>query len=173
MNRKRLAPPHKAAPPTRLLTGVLAALLTGLLLGASSAAADPVLPVPLLPESCSLALQPLEGLSLLAEGAAEIYQVSLTPSFPRTSIRIEASHLPAPSSIGPFDRYEGVAYAPDEISWRFPLAPAPEAEIPTWAGRIDEGSATRQQVRIEVRPYNSATNAAGPALLASSTEACR
>jgi hypothetical protein len=30
-----------------------------------------------------------------------------------------------PTSLGSFDKYEGFAQVPGEISWRFPLYPAP------------------------------------------------
>jgi hypothetical protein len=49
-------------------------------------------------------------------GVALVYKVKLTPSFPRTSISIHALYLPAPSSLGDYDRFEGFAFIPDEIS---------------------------------------------------------
>jgi hypothetical protein len=78
-----------------------------------------------------------------------------------------------PTSLGSFDKYEGFAQVPGEISWRFPLYPAPpEAEIPTWTGRIDDISGPLERASIQVRLSNSRTNALGPIVLENSMNKC-
>lgn len=90
------------------------------------------------PMPCSVTLEPVDKNLKNAKGVALIYKVQLNPpSAARTNISILAVHLPAPSSFGNYDSYEGFATKPGEISWRFKLYPTPEEESPSWAGRID------------------------------------
>src|SRR5690554_5712228 len=83
---------------------------------------------------CSMVLVPVDKTLANAKGSALVYKVKLTPSFPRTNISILAVHLPEPQSYGDYDSYEGFAFIPEEISWRFRLHPTPEQDSPTWAG---------------------------------------
>ncbi len=81
---------------------------------------------------CSMILEPIDKILTNAKGAAIVYKVQLAyPSFPRTNISVLAVHLPNPANYGDFDRYEGIAFIPGEISWRFRLYPTPEVDGPT------------------------------------------
>ncbi|UJF31445.1 hypothetical protein [Paenibacillus hexagrammi] len=122
---------------------------------------------------CSSVLEPVNAGYANAKGAALIYKVKLTPSFPRTSISIHATHLPTPSSIGEYDGFEGFAYIQNEISWRFKLYPTPEEDGPTWAGRFDDITANLANSKIEVRLSNSKTGQLGPAVLGSNFTNCK
>jgi hypothetical protein len=122
---------------------------------------------------CSLVLKPVDGGYPNAMGAALVYKVKLTPSFPRTSISIHALHLPKPSSFGDYDRFEGFAFIPNVISWRFPLYPTPETDGPTWAGRFDSITAKLENVQIQVRLSNTKTGKLGPVILANSINYCK
>jgi hypothetical protein len=117
---------------------------------------------------CSSVLEPENTGYANAKGVALVYKVKLTPSFPRTSISIHASHLPTPPSFGDYDGFEGFAFIQNEISWRFKLHPTPEEGGPTWAGRFDDITADLANSKIEVRLSNSKTGKLGPVLLASS-----
>ncbi len=121
---------------------------------------------------CSVILDPLNKADKNAKGVALVYKVRLTPSFPRTSISIHGIHLPEPSVLGNYDTYEGFAFIPNEISWRFKLYPSEEGS-PTWAGRIDDITAEMKGVQIQVRPSNSKTEKLGPPVLTNSSEACK
>ena len=69
---------------------------------------------------CSLTLEPVDKNLKNAKGVVLIYKVQLhPPSFARTNVSILLFHLPEPSSYGNYDSYEGIAFIPDEISWRF------------------------------------------------------
>jgi hypothetical protein len=81
---------------------------------------------------CSMVLEPIDKKLENAKSSALIYKVRLRePSFVRTNISILGVHLPEPSSFGNFDSYEGFAFKPREISWRFRLYPTPEIDSPT------------------------------------------
>jgi hypothetical protein len=95
------------------------------------------------------------------------------PSFARTNVSILAVHLPEPSSYGNYDSYEGFAFIPDEISWRFRLYPTQEEESPTWAGRFDLISAEMESVEVQVRLSNSKTEKLGPSILAKDIKSCK
>jgi hypothetical protein len=122
---------------------------------------------------CSLILEPTSIGTNNTKGVALIYKVKLTPSYPRTSISIHALHLPTPSSQGDYDSYEGFAFIPEEISWRFKLHPTPEVDGPTLAGRIDDISATLNNTTVQVRLANSKTNKLGPAILTGVITNCK
>ena len=123
---------------------------------------------------CSLVLDPTDKTLTNAKGIALIYKVQLhPPSFPRTNISILAVHLPAPSTYGNYDSYEGFAYIPDEISWRFRLYPTPEEESPTWAGRFDLITAKMENIHVQVRLSNSKTNKLGPSILSNHIKSCK
>lgn len=122
---------------------------------------------------CSVILNPLNNADKNAKGVALVYKVKLTPSFPRTSISIHGIHLPNPSTLGDYDTYEGFAFIPDEISWRFKLYPSEEEGSPTWAGRIDDITAEMKGVQIQVRLSNSKTDKLGPPVLTNSIKACK
>jgi hypothetical protein len=122
---------------------------------------------------CSLVLKPVDSGYPNAMGAALVYKVKLTPSFPRTSISIHALHLPKPSSFGDYDRFEGFAFIPNVISWRFPLYPTTETDDPTWAGRFDSITAGLENVQIQVRLSNTKTGKLGPVILANNINYCK
>lgn len=123
---------------------------------------------------CSLVLEPIDKTLTNAKGTALIYKVQLhLPSFPRTNISILAVHLPAPSTYGIYDSYEGFAYIPDEISWRFRLYPTPEEESPTWAGRFDLITAKLENTYVQVRLSNSKTAKLGPSILSNHIKSCK
>ncbi|MGC5325087.1 hypothetical protein [Brevibacillus sp. SYSU BS000544] len=125
------------------------------------------------PMPCSLVLEPVNPVYSNAKGVALVYKVKLTPSFPRTSLSIHALHLPEPSTFGQYDGYEGFAFIPGEISWRFKLYPTSKQDSPTWAGRIDDITAKMDNVTIEVRPSNSKTEKLGSPTLRSHMKNCR
>lgn len=105
---------------------------------------------------CTMVLKPNDKNLSNAMGTALVYKVQLNPpSFARTNISILAVHLPEPSSYGNYDTYEGFAFIPDEISWRFKLYPTPEEISPTWAGRFDLISAKMENVQVQVRLSNT------------------
>lgn len=123
---------------------------------------------------CSMVLEPVDKSLTNAMGIALVYKVQLhPPSFARTNVSILAVHLPEPSSYGNYDSYEGFAFIPDEISWRFRLYPTPEEESPTWAGRFDSITAEMQNVKIQVRLSNSKTEELGPSILAKHIKDCK
>jgi hypothetical protein len=121
---------------------------------------------------CSMILHTMDNSYPNAKGAALIYKVKLTPSFPRTSISIHALHLPEPSSLGNYDSYEGFAYIPEVISWRFSLYPTSEEFAPTWAGRFDLNTAEMENVEVQVRPTNLKTKKLGPSFLTNNIKYC-
>ncbi|MFJ7738404.1 hypothetical protein ACIQ2D_18980 [Lysinibacillus sp. NPDC097287] len=123
---------------------------------------------------CSLILEPVHPSLANAKGVALVYKVQLfPPSFARTNISILAVHLPEPSTYGDYDGYEGFAFIPKEISWRFMLYPTPEEDSPTWAGRIDVITAEMKNVEVQVRLSNSKTEKLGPSVLTKSINYCK
>nr|WP_245983366.1 hypothetical protein [Ammoniphilus oxalaticus] len=123
---------------------------------------------------CCSIMEPVNTAYENAKGAALVYKVNLlAPSFPRTHISIHATHLPAPSSLGDYDGFEGFAFIQNEISWRFKLYPTPEEDGPTWAGRIDIITADLTNSVIQVRLSNSKTGKLGPIVLSSNIESCK
>ncbi|AWE07770.1 hypothetical protein DCE79_10400 [Lysinibacillus sp. 2017] len=125
-------------------------------------------------EPCSLILESVDKSLTNAKGVALIYKVQLNPpSFARTNISILAVHLPKPSSYGDFDSYEGFAFIPKEISWRFKLYPTPEDNGPSWAGRFDLITAEMKNVEVQVRLSNSKTNKLGPSVLTNNISYCK
>jgi hypothetical protein len=122
---------------------------------------------------CSLLLKPVDSSYPNAMGAALVYKVKLISGSPRTSISIHALHLPKPSSFGDYDRFEGFAFIPNVISWRFPLYPTPEKDGPTWAGRFDGITAGLENVQVQVRLSNAKTGKLGPVILANSIHYCK
>ncbi|MBS2968103.1 hypothetical protein J9317_04955 [Metabacillus sp. KIGAM252] len=121
---------------------------------------------------CSMILTPPNQNLFNAKGAALLYKVKLTPSFPRTSISLHALHLPAPRDLGNFDSYEGFAFIPGEISWRFSLYPSSSAVDPVWAGKIDSITAGLEKSKIQVRPSNTKSGQLGPSILSGSIQSC-
>ena len=123
---------------------------------------------------CSMVLEPIDKNLTNAKGTALVYKVQLRPpSFARTNVSILGVHLPEPSSYGNFDSYEGIAFIPDEISWRFKLYPSPEKDRPTWAGRFDEITAKMENVEVQVRLSYSKTEKLGPIILKSNIKYCK
>ena len=123
---------------------------------------------------CSMVLKPIDKHLTNSKGTALVYKVQLRPpSMERTNISILGVHLPKPSSYGNYDSYEGFAYIPDEISWRFRLYPSPEKDSPTWAGRFDEITAKMENVVVQVRLSNSKTEKLGPSILRSNIKYCK
>lgn len=96
---------------------------------------------------CSMVLDPVEKGLPNAKRVALVYKVQLhQPSFARTNVSVLAVHLPDPTSYGNYDSYEGCAFIPNEISWRFKLHPTPE-ESPTWLGRFEINNSRNEQCR--------------------------
>ncbi|MFJ8236195.1 hypothetical protein ACIQ34_10655 [Ureibacillus sp. NPDC094379] len=123
---------------------------------------------------CSIVLEPIDEKLTNAKGSALIYKVQLRPpSSARTNISILGVHLPEPIDYGDYDRYEGFAFIPKEISWRFPLYPTPEQDGPTWAGRFDEITAEMENVEVQVRLSNSKSEKLGPAILKGNIKSCK
>lgn len=83
----------------------------------------------------------------------------------RISISIVAHDLPEPDAFGPFDSYEGLAFIPDLITWRWPLEESVEP-VATWAGTFTEITAElTPDTHIQVRPVNLSSGASGPVIL--------
>ncbi|AOH55352.1 hypothetical protein ABE28_013415 [Peribacillus muralis] len=121
---------------------------------------------------CSMVLEPIDEKLANAKGAALIYKVQLRPpSSARTNVSILSVHLPPPSAYGEYDAYEGFAFIPGVISWQFMLDPTQE-ESPTWAGRFDEITAEMENVKVQVRLFNSKTAKLGPAILGNDIKNC-
>lgn len=121
---------------------------------------------------CSVVLEPADPQLKNAKGSALIYKVELDPaSFKRTNISLLGVHLPPASSYGDYDQYEGFAYIPTLISWRFKLFPTPE-DPPTWAGRFDLITAKVENITIQLRPSNSKTMQLGPSVLSNDLRSC-
>lgn len=125
------------------------------------------------PMPCSVILEPVNSGLVNAKGVALVYKVKLTPSFPRTSISIHANHLPQPSFFGDYDRFEGVAFIENVISWRFKLHAVPAEIDPIWTGRIDDITAGLTDSQIQIRLSNSRTGKLGPAVLTSRMNSCK
>ncbi|GKV67094.1 MULTISPECIES: hypothetical protein [unclassified Sporosarcina] len=124
-------------------------------------------------EPCGIILNATDKRLANAKGVALIYKVQLNPpSFARTNISILAVHLPNPSSYGDFDSYDGYAFIPNEISWRFKLYPTQEEGGPSWAGRFDLITAEMMNVEVQVRLSNSKTDKLGPSILTNRMEKC-
>ncbi|WNS76161.1 hypothetical protein RRV45_03870 [Bacillus sp. DTU_2020_1000418_1_SI_GHA_SEK_038] len=122
---------------------------------------------------CSMVLEPIDKKLTNAKGAALINKVHLIPqSFARTNLSILGVHLPKPAHYGNYDSYEGFAFIPNEISWRFRLYPTPEIDGPTWAGRIDDITAKMDNVEVQIRLSNSKTQKLGPSLLSGKIKFC-
>lgn len=123
---------------------------------------------------CSMVLKPVDKNLKNAKGTALVYKVQLfPPSFARTNISILAVHLPEPSSYGNYDGYEGFAFIPGEISWRFRLYPTSEEMSPTWAGRFDLITAEMKNVEVQVRLSNTKNEKLGPSLLTNNINQCK
>ncbi|MEW5594944.1 hypothetical protein ABGT24_15695 [Peribacillus frigoritolerans] len=123
---------------------------------------------------CSMVLEPIDKKLTNAKGTALVYKVQLRPqSFVRTNVSILGVHLPEPSSYGNYDSYEGFAFIPDEISWRFRLYPSPEKDSPTWAGKFDEITAEIENVEVQVRLSNLKNEKLGPSILRSNIKYCK
>jgi hypothetical protein len=122
---------------------------------------------------CTIVLKPINKNLKNAMGEALIYKVKLTPSFPRTNVSILAVHLPKPQTYGDYDGYEGFAFIPEKISWRFKLYPTPEEFGPTWAGRFDLITEKMKNVTVQVRLSNSKTKKLGQSILENSIENCK
>lgn len=90
----------------------------------------------------------------------------------RTSISIMAHGLPDPSSLGHFNSYEGIAFIPGVITWRWQLFPTSEP-LPTWAGTFTEiTAALTPGTVVQVRPLNTATGQGGNPLLTGAMGRC-
>lgn len=110
------------------------------------------------------------------KGVALVYSVKRDFDIKRISLSIHALYLRNPSSFGGYDRYEGFAQVPGEISWRFPLYQAPnEMEFPIWTGQIDDitGTGLLERALVQVRLSNSKTNTLGPVVLEQHMSKCK
>lgn len=123
---------------------------------------------------CSMVLEPIDKKLENAKGTALIYKVRLRePGFERTNISILGVHLPEPSSFGNYNSYEGFAFKPSEISWRFRLYPTSEIDSPTWAGRFDEITAKMENIEVQVRLSNTKNEKLGPPILRGNINKCK
>ncbi|MDI3412485.1 hypothetical protein QKW52_28820 [Bacillus sonorensis] len=103
----------------------------------------------------------------------------MSPVRERQSVGIYADWMPLPSSFGEYDRYEGFAQIPGEISWRFKMYPVKE-DAPSWfggtpwAGKFDEISLELPaNTQVQVRLSDSKTQRLGPAVLQNTLSGCR
>lgn len=122
---------------------------------------------------CTLILNSVKDSYTNAKGVALIYKVQLFQSFPRTSISIHGVHLPNPPTLGDYDTYEGFAFVPEVISWRFKLYPTSEATDPTWAGKIDDITMQLDKSTVEIRLSNSKSGKLGPPVLINRFSQCK
>ncbi|ASB90043.1 hypothetical protein OZL92_10960 [Bacillus sonorensis] len=134
---------------------------------------------------CSIVLHPVRDIPN-ARGAALITKVKkpytdlpMSPVRERQSVGIYADWMPLPSSFGEYDRYEGFAQIPGEISWRFKMYPVKE-DAPSWfggtpwAGKFDEISLELPaNTQVQVRLSDSKTQRLGPAVLQNTLSGCR
>lgn len=113
--------------------------------------------------SCHL-LTPTDNAPPDAAGVLLLRQpTTLRPG--RFAFSILAHNLPEPGDLGPYNSYQGLLYIPEIITWVFALHPTPESP-PTWAGTFTESTLNPAPNGIaQVRPYHTATNATGNALL--------
>jgi len=111
---------------------------------------------------CTAILQPVGKVPKNARGVALIYHIERKFNDHRTSLSVNALHLPKPSSFGDYNSYEVLAFIPQKISWIFSLAEYGESN---WAGNLDEISSTMRPNRIKVRAINTRTNKVGPVVL--------
>ncbi|UUZ81133.1 hypothetical protein LJK88_41535 [Paenibacillus sp. P26] len=157
-------------------------MLTILLLAQTAAAEPPERPE--VPYPCSVVLHPVseipnaQGMTLIAKVKKPFAESASGPLRERQSVGIYADWLPAPSSFGDYDRYEGLAQIPGEISWRIKLYPVKE-DTPSWfggtpwVGKFDEiSTALPDQTRVEVRLSNSRTDKLGPIILQNTLQGC-
>jgi hypothetical protein len=123
---------------------------------------------------CSLVLDAAQNMPINAKGAALAYVIKRDTGMDRTSLSIHAQYLPSPSSLGDYDRYEGFAEVPGEISWRFTLLPVtlPGTDIPIWSGRIDDITGPLERAVVQVRLSNSRTDKLGPIVLEKNMNQC-
>lgn len=134
---------------------------------------------------CSVVLHPVRdipnalGTALVTKVKKPYTDMPPSPVRERQSISIYADWMPSPSSFGEYDRYEGLAQIPGEISWRFKMYPVKE-DAPSWAGgtpwagKFDQiSSELPVNTRVEIRLSHSKTNRLGPAILQNTLSGCR
>lgn len=134
---------------------------------------------------CSVVLHPVRdipnalGTALIAKVKKPYTDMPTSPVRERQSIGIYADWMPPPSSFGDYDRYEGLAQIPGEISWRFKMYSVNE-DMPSWAGGAPQAGKFDQisselpvNTRVEIRLSNSKMNRLGPAILQNTLSGCR
>ena len=134
----------------------------------------PGLPPVTLP-CCLILPRRIPGLPPGATGVALVQLVTPTQG----SVSIVATALPEPEIFGNFDTYAGqINFPPPDGSLVFALArvPEPPAQLPTWSGTVvfpvPPIPILTGQTVIEVRPFNTATGAIGPAIIFNSLDRC-
>ncbi|MFB5189058.1 hypothetical protein [Alicyclobacillus fastidiosus] len=132
---------------------------------------------------CSVVLNPVNsipnarGVALITKVKRRYTDAPNSSWWERESVSIHADWLPAPSSFGDYDSYEGFAQVQGEISWRFNLTPVhdPQSFIKgiTWVGNFYAISyGVPVNTRVQVRLSNSKTHKLGPAVLENTLENC-
>ncbi|MDQ1914679.1 hypothetical protein RAC89_30310 [Paenibacillus sp. GD4] len=119
-----------------------------------------------------------QGVALITKVRKPYAESATSPVRERQSVGIYADWLPSPSVFGEYDRYEGFAQVPGEISWRFTMHPVKE-NTPSWfggtpwVGKFDEISQELPLItRVEVRLSNTGTQELGPVVLQNTLQAC-
>lgn len=132
---------------------------------------------------CSVVLNPVKsipnarGVALITKVKRQYTASPNSPWWERESVSIHADWLPAPSSFGDYDSYEGFAEVKGKISWRFKLTPVqnPQSFIKgtTWVGNIyDISYGIPVNTHVQVRLSNSKTQKLGPAVLENTSDNC-
>lgn len=91
----------------------------------------------------------------------------------RTAITIAAYGLPAPSRLGDFDAFEGLAFIPGIISFRWRLINIPETFLVQVGAFAEITADLTANTVIEVRPLNTLTRVAGSPVLRNTLANCR
>ncbi|KAB2328991.1 hypothetical protein F7731_23870 [Cytobacillus depressus] len=112
--------------------------------------------------ACTVILEPKVDIQKNAKGVAIIYNIERKFNDHRTSLGIQALHMPEPSVFGNYDSYQVLAYIPNEVSWIFSLTRYADNN---WVGNWDEISPIMRPTQIKVRPINLKTNNFGPSVL--------
>ena len=132
---------------------------------------------------CSVVLNPVKsipnarGVALITKVKRQYTDSPNSPWWERESVSIHADWLPAPSSFGDYDSYEGFAQVKDKISWRFKLTPVPNPQSfikgTTWVGDIyDISYGIPAHTHVQVRLSNSKAQKLGPVVLENTLENC-
>ncbi|MDA8345226.1 MAG: peptidoglycan-binding protein [Thermaerobacter sp.] len=158
------------------LTGVVGPL-TYFSIGFNNPNAAPA-PAPLPPEPRPLAIPccvVLRKTPVVPPSAPDAVGAALTSvQAGRQAVSVLAVGLPAPSTFGNFDSYEGLVTIPIIGAFGFGLVPTTSPFQPlTWAGSVDliQPELT-VQATVSVRPANSETGTSGPDVLLGTLSGC-